>query len=183
MILGRRQYDLKLGTAGLYWDAQQKWNRKGPVLEVVRCNLGHFESVVAGQERVAHLYAYESFEQMSRKYAYVLANHAKEYFLEVRPLFHRQQNAIFIPAPHRELNTALYGGVLRDPAEAIAGAQASPADLCVVEEIVDLNPGALPAFWSSYRDYLDSPESSADHQLMGVFFSTIGAQNQVLQYR
>ena len=183
MILERRQYDLKLATAGLYWDAQQRWNRKGPVMEVVRCNLGHFESVVAGQERIVHLYAYESHEQMREKYAYALANHAKAYFLEVRPLFHRQQNAIYIPAPHPELNSARFGGVLQDPAEAVAAAGSSPADLCVVEEVIDLQPGALPAFWEAYRGYLDSPASPADHQLIGAFSSTIGALNQVLQYR
>jgi hypothetical protein len=62
--------------------------------------VGYFSTEVGTLNQVVHLWAYEDFEERTRKRAELVADEDwKAYVAKVRPLILHQENRILVPAP------------------------------------------------------------------------------------
>jgi hypothetical protein len=61
---------------------------------------GYFSTSVGPLNRIVHLWAYESFEERTRRRAQLVANEDwKAFVTKLRPLIQDQENVILEPAP------------------------------------------------------------------------------------
>lgn len=99
MIVEMRTYTLALGATGRYFRA---YAEKG--LEIQKKILGHlvgyYSVEVGGLNQVIHLWAYENFEERTKRRAELWSNAEwLAYVREVGSLVAKQENQILTPAP------------------------------------------------------------------------------------
>ncbi len=171
MIFERRVYTLRPGKVDAFWDAQGIWNTPAVFGGVLDCNLAYFSTIVGDADQIVHLYRFDSLDDWRSRYEAYYQKQSPDYFKLVRPWMLRQENAFLLEAPIPEL------AAFRAPVRADA------ATCVVVEQIVDLFPGGLVAYWDGYREYGVSPGHVAGQGLLGIMVSLVGRLHRVIHYR
>ncbi|MEH6403660.1 MAG: NIPSNAP family protein [Sneathiella sp.] len=106
MIVDERIYTTKIGKTKDYLDL---YERKGLAVqtEILGHFVGYFQTEVGPLNQIVHLWAYDSFEERSRRRALLGADPRwQEYVTEMRPLLEKQENKILLPAPFSSLGKA-----------------------------------------------------------------------------
>ncbi len=103
MIVDQRTYTAKIGKIK---DYMQLYERKGLAVQtrILGHMVGYFHTEVGPLNQIVHLWAYDSFEERTRRRAELMADPEwVEYVIEMRPLLEKQENKILIPAPFSPL--------------------------------------------------------------------------------
>lgn len=103
MIVEMRTYTLALGATGRYFKA---YAEKGLAVQkrILGHLVGYYAVEVGGLNQVIHLWAYDSFEERTRRRAALWADEAwLAYVREIGSLVTKQENQILTPAPFFKL--------------------------------------------------------------------------------
>lgn len=99
MIVEERTYTLEVGKVPEYL---RLYEEEGLAIQtrILPRMVGYFSTELGTLNQVVHLWAYEDFEERTRKRAELVADeHWQAYVAKVRPLILHQENRILIPAP------------------------------------------------------------------------------------
>jgi hypothetical protein len=99
MIVEERIYTLEVGKVPEYL---RLYEAEGLAIQtrILPRMVGYFSTEVGTLNQVVHLWAYEDFEERTRKRAELVADEDwKAYVAKVRPLILHQENRILVPAP------------------------------------------------------------------------------------
>ena len=99
MIVEERTYTLEVGKVPEYL---RLYEEEGLAIQtrILPRMVGYFHTEVGTLNQVVHLWAYEDFEERTRKRAELFSDEEwKAYVAKVRPLILHQENRILIPAP------------------------------------------------------------------------------------
>lgn len=182
MLFERRAYTLRPGAAQRFWELQRQWQTPQQIPRLVERTIGYFEMVAGPAEQIVHLYRYDSYDDWRDRLFGIYRPERMEYFVTARKLLLAQENAFFELAPVEALNPIWSN--TRDwlPGKPCCAGVRDPSALVIVESTVDLLPGGLPAYWEAFRTHaLQAPP--ATDGLIGTFYSLVGVQHRVLQYR
>ncbi|MBL4907897.1 MAG: NIPSNAP family protein [Sneathiella sp.] len=103
MIVDERIYTLKIGKIKVYLEL---YERMGLAVQtkILGHMVGYFHTEVGPLNQIVHLWAYDSFEERSRRRAILAADPEwMAYVKEMRPLLEKQENKILVPAPFSPL--------------------------------------------------------------------------------
>ena len=103
MIVDERTYTTKIGKIKEYLEL---YERKGLAVQtrILGHMVGYFHTEVGPLNQIVHLWAYDNFEERTRRRAQLMADPEwMEYVKEMRPLLEKQENKILIPAPFSPL--------------------------------------------------------------------------------
>ncbi len=99
MIVEERTYTLEVGKVPEYL---RLYEEEGLAIQtrILPRMVGYFSTELGTLNQVVHLWAYEDFEERTRKRAELVADEDwQAYVAKVRPLILHQENRILIPAP------------------------------------------------------------------------------------
>jgi hypothetical protein len=99
VIVEERTYTLEVGKVPEYL---RLYEEEGLAIQtrILPRMVGYFSTELGTLNQVVHLWAYEDFEERTRKRAELVADeHWQAYVAKVRPLILHQENRILIPAP------------------------------------------------------------------------------------
>lgn len=176
-VFERRAYTFRPETRATFWELQVKWNLGLSFEELLAHNLSYFETVGGSEERVVHLYRFDSLQQWDEIYARIYANHPKEHFAAARALITHQENEFLRPAPVAGLGLGEEGLIRPDLT------MADPEAAIVVETTTRCKPGGLATYWAAWDRYVGEAPEAARRGLIGVYFVLVGRLHAVRDYR
>ncbi|MEM6625239.1 MAG: NIPSNAP family protein [Pseudomonadota bacterium] len=182
MIFERRAYTPRPGKGRLFFEAQERTGYpKNPLWDH---KVSYFNALSGPTDQIVHYWTYEDLGEWQATYDVVYSNEmVQEYLGHVRPLFLKQGYEFFAPAPIEQLSPYFSDDkrwTVGDPP--IADFEEQP-ELVVEEQIISLNPGALPDYWEAYRAHGLAATQDISESLIGVFRTLLGTQYQVLILR
>ncbi|MCC6472140.1 MAG: NIPSNAP family protein [Burkholderiales bacterium] len=180
MLLERRAYTFRPGTLDAFWRAQHERGIDPADRPIMARLVSYFEAASGARDQIVHLWRYDSYQDWFER-LFFKSPKSEPYYRAVRPLMLAQENRFMAPAPVAGL-TPLWGEA-RDwiTGEAPIAERASHPRLLVEEETLVLQPGALPRSWEACRSRLET--SGPPERLIGCFYTLVGQQHQVTQYR
>lgn len=181
MLFERRCYTFKAGEIGRFWEYQERWNTPRHIPQLLARNVGYFETLAGPAEEVVMFYRYDSFDDWQSRLFSGIDEERTEYLVAGRALMLAQENMFLKVCPVDALNPVWGDGRDWVPGQARFDVAHSET-ACVVEDLTDFRPGALPAYWDAYRDYLVADERIL-RNLIGTFVAFVGQQHRVVQYR
>ena len=181
MLFERRAYKLRPGAAAEFWALQHRWNTPKTVPRYIERCVGYFQTVAGGASEIIHYYRYDSYDDWrSRLYGIYTPDRA-EYFAGARALLVAQDNMFLDPA-------ATPGAVplWSCGRDWLPGTPAYPAagnldDIVVVETMIDLIPGGMPALLEAEKDFDDDADGREHATRIGTFAVTTGQLHRVLR--
>jgi hypothetical protein len=182
MILERRGYTLRPGRASEFWKLQREWNKPHQIPLYLERNVGYFHAIAGAAEQIIHMQRYDDFADWRQRVAANQSPARADYYFAARKLLTAQENAFFAPSPVVKLSPLWNESRDWAPGEPCFGSAMKGDAIVVVEETIDLFPGALPAFWSRYGEFAQTKDFDATG-LIGVFSSITGVLHRVLDYR
>jgi hypothetical protein len=99
VIVEERIYTLEVGKVPEYL---RLYEAEGLAIQtrILPRMVGYFSTEVGSLNQIVHLWAYEDFEERTRKRAELQVDESwQAYVAKVRPLILRQENRILVPAP------------------------------------------------------------------------------------
>ncbi|EHK74913.1 hypothetical protein SM0020_26446 [Sinorhizobium meliloti CCNWSX0020] len=180
MLFERRCYTFKPGEIGRFWKYQERWNTPRHIPQLLARNVGYFETVAGPAEQVVMVYRYDSFEDWQSRFFSGIDEERTNYLVAGRALMLAQENMFLKVCPVDALNPVWGEGrdwLPGEPRFPVARSEAA----CLVEDVTDFRPGALPAYWNAFREYLAADERAL-RNLVGTFVAFVGQQHRVIQY-
>jgi NIPSNAP len=182
MILERRAYTLRPGLASEFWKLQHEWNKPQQIPLYLERNVGYFQSIAGDAEQIIHIQRYDDFADWRQRVAANQSPARADYYVAARKLLTAQENAFFAPSPVAKLSPLWNESRDWTPGEPGFGSAVEGDAIVVVEETIDLFPGALPTFWSHYGEFAQTKDFDASG-LIGAFSSITGVLHRVHEYR
>lgn len=181
MLFERRCYTFKPGEIGRFWDYQERWNTPRHIPQLLARNVGYFETVAGSADEVVMFYRYDSFDDWQSRLFSGIDEERTAYLVAGRALMLAQENMFLKVCPVDALNPVWGDGRDWLPGQArFPVAQSETA--CIVEDVTDFRPGALPSYWDAWADYLAADQRILSN-LVGTFVAFVGQQHRVVQYR
>jgi hypothetical protein len=183
MLLERRAYTLRPGAAVRFWELQREWQNPQQVRPMIERTIGYFVMLAGPGEEIVHLYRYDSYDDWRARLFGTYRPERAAYYTAARALLLAQENAFYELAPVDALNPLWHAGRDWLPGVPAFPGVADPSGLTIVESMVDLLPGGLLTYWQAWREHGLAAGAVAVDRLIGTFYSLIGRQHRVLQYR
>lgn len=180
MLIERRAYTFRPGTLEAFWRAQTDRGLDPATRPIMARLISYFETASGPRDQIVHLWRYDGFDDWFNRLFYKSPK-SEPYYRAVRPLMLAQENRFMLPAPVAELSPLWGDG--RDwltGGPAIADLESNPG-LIVEEETTVLQPGTLPTYWEACRAL--ARDAGAPDRIIGCFYTLVGQQHQVTQYR
>lgn len=182
MLIERRAYTFRPGTLDAFWKAQTDRGVDPATRPIMARLICYFETASGPRDQIVHLWRYDSYDDWFAR-LFFKSPKAEPYYRAVRPLMLAQENRFMLPAPVAE-----FSPLWSDRQDWLTGA-APIADLelypelMVEEDTTVLQPGSLPAYWEACRALAGGSDENARHRMIGCFYTLVGQQHQVTQYR
>lgn len=183
MLIEKRTYTLRPGCTPAFWRTQEArgFSLVRPILERL---IGYFWMQDGPREQIVHLYRFDSYEDwVARLHGLYTVPELMPYFAAVRPLMLAQENEFLASAPLRELTPHWGNGNDRPVTDVLPPDLARDGGALVEQTITQLLPGKLPAYWQAWREHGLQAGPTATGQLLGTFYTQVGAQHRVTSWR
>lgn len=183
MLFERRAYKLRPGAAPEFWALQREWNTPRGVPRYLERCIGYFETIAGAASEIVHYYRYDSYEDWRSRLFGLYTPERMPYFAAARGLLIAQDNMFMDPAGISGA-LPLWSGE-RDwlPGTPAYSVEGRLENVFVVETMLDLIPGGMPAFVEASAGFADDADGREHATTIGTFAVTTGQLHRIMVMR